>query len=74
MEYALVNKTTNKIENVVVLVDASEWTPPEEFMLVPLPPAPHSIGIDDTWNGTEFVIRSDKFAPPEDLEIPVTQL
>jgi hypothetical protein len=52
MDYALVNKQTNIIENVVALEEGAQWTPPSDMTLVPLT---QHFGIGDTWDGTAFI-------------------
>jgi hypothetical protein len=56
MEYALVDKTTNIVENVIVLTDLNAWTPPENMQLVELI---SGYGIGCTWDGASFI------RPPE---------
>ena len=62
MYYALVNPTTQIVENVVVLEDQSTWTPPADMLLVPLQ---DSFGMGDTWNGSEFIRRQIVLTPEE---------
>lgn len=52
MNYAVVNKETSIVENVIVLEDVNAWTPPENMLVVPLDSA---AGIGDTWDGTQFI-------------------
>jgi hypothetical protein len=52
MNYAVVNKETNIVENVIVLEDVNAWTPPENMLVVPLDSA---AGIGDTWDGMQFI-------------------
>jgi hypothetical protein len=52
MNYAVVNKDTSIVENVIVLEDVNTWTPPENMLVVPLDSA---AGIGDTWDGTQFI-------------------
>lgn len=56
MNYALVNKATNIVDNVIVLEDVNAWTPPEDMLLVLLDAA---AGIGDTWDGTQFIYAPD---------------
>jgi hypothetical protein len=58
MDYAIVNQN-KEVENVVVLEEGSNWTPPVGFLLVPLS---GSAGIGWTWDGTKFI------APPKEEE------
>lgn len=57
MNFALVNTQTNVIENVIVLEEGSDWTPPSGFITVPFTP-PFSLG--DMWDGVQFI----KSLPP----------
>jgi hypothetical protein len=52
MNYAVVNKDTSIVENVIVLEDVNAWTPPENMLVVPLDDV---AGIGDTWDGTQFI-------------------
>ncbi len=52
MDYALVNKQTNIVDNVIVLEEGAQWTPPSDMHLVPLEP---QFGAGDTWDGTSFI-------------------
>ena len=61
MIYAIVNTANNIVENVIVLDDGVEWSPPQGFISVPLVDI---FGIGDTWDGTNFI----RFVPP----VPVT--
>lgn len=57
MYYALVNKQTNIVDNVIVLEDPTQWIPPEEFNLIPLQ---EGFGINDSWDGVNFIKHTDK--------------
>ena len=60
MEYALIDKQTNVVENVIVLVNAEAWVPPEDKLLVPLV---GEFGMGCIWDGTSFSARPE--ANPE---------
>jgi hypothetical protein len=64
MDYALVNKQTNIVENVVVLEEGAQWTPPSDMTLVPLT---SYFGIGDTWDGATFIRKPI----PEVVEEPI---
>ena len=66
MEYALVNKQTNVVENVVVLENAEDWIPPEDKFLVPLV---GEFGMGCIWDGTSFSPRPE---PPPEPVMPTT--
>lgn len=59
MEYALINKETNIVENVIVLEDINAWPVPENMFLVSLTEVDPEAGIKDTWDGTKFIYTSD---------------
>lgn len=60
MDYAVVNTTNNIVENVISLEEGSVWTPPQGFISVPLT---GMFGINDTWDGTNFI----RFVPPVEV-------
>ena len=51
MDYAVINIATSAIENVIVLEEGSQWTPPEGTQIVPLV---LGFGIGDAWDGINF--------------------
>lgn len=59
MDYAVVN-SDGTIQNVIVLEEGADWTPPEGTEIVPLV---SGVGMLHTWDGVQFV------APPEIVEI-----
>lgn len=56
MLYALVNKQTNVIENVIVLDEGAVWAPPESVLVVRIK---NGFGIGDTWDGSQFIRASE---------------
>lgn len=54
MNYALVNTANNIVENVIVLEDGAEWSPPEGFTVVPLI---EGFTLGDSWDGSQFTKR-----------------
>lgn len=53
MNYAVIDTTTNKVVNVVSLVDDTQWTPPEGTFITPVGDLPTD--VDDYWDGTQVV-------------------
>lgn len=49
-KYPLIETATNKVVNLIALVEGSDWTPPENFTLGQL-----GGDIGDTWDGTQYV-------------------
>ena len=62
MDYALVNQENNTVENIIVLKEGANWTPPDGFICTPLQV---SFGIGDTWDGANFVRAPEPPQPPE---------
>ena len=68
MNYALVNKQTNIVENIIVLEEGAQWTPPSDMHLVQLT---SEFGVGDTWDGTSF-IRRPMLEPVDDSTVGQT--
>lgn len=70
MRYALIDKESHKIKNVIVWDgDESKWKPPQEYDIKPLP-IELKFGIDDTYDyeKDEFCM-CDKRKGKQDEEI-----
>lgn len=52
MIYALVNRQTMEVENIVVLDEGAVWAPPDGVLVIALQ---NGFGIGDTWDGNTFV-------------------
>ena len=59
MQYGVINNQTNLCENVVEILEGSEWTPPEGYFVEPLVP---NAGIGWTFEKGEWI---EPFPPPE---------
>jgi hypothetical protein len=52
MQYGLINNQTNLCENVVEILEGSEWTPPTGYFVEPLVP---NVGIGWTFENGEWI-------------------
>lgn len=72
MNYAIVNTANNIVENIIVLEEGANWTPPDGFICIPLQGI---FGIGDTWDGANFVRAPEppQLPEPEVGEQPVSE-
>ena len=72
MNYAVIDTSTNKVVNVVSLVDNTQWTPPEGTFITPVGDSPTD--VDDYWDGTQ-VVRIERipliFDPTTGQMVPI---
>lgn len=68
MQYVLINKQTNVVENVIVLENADDWTPPENMLLMPLV---GEYGMGCIWDGFSFSLPPEK---EQELEQTITSV
>jgi hypothetical protein len=52
MQYGVINNQTNLCENVVEIIEGSEWTPPEGYFVEPLVP---NAGIGWTFENGQWI-------------------
>ena len=66
MQYGAINNQTNLCENVVEILEGSEWTPPTGYFVEPLVP---NVGIGWTFeNGQWIEPPQPEFEPVEPTE------
>ncbi len=72
MNYAVIDTSTNKVVNVVSLVNDTQWSPPEGTFITPVGDSPTD--VDDYWDGTQ-VVRLERipmiFDPVTGQMIPI---
>lgn len=65
MNYALVNSESGVVENVIILEEGAQWTPPDGMNLVLLQ---GEFGIGDTWDGSQFIRAPEPVSDSEEIQ------
>ena len=67
MEYAVINNTTNIVENTIVYDPNSTWQPPQGFYIVNI----EGLGVGINWT---YDPQTNTWTPPPDPEPPESEI